>query len=689
MVDGILKKHWPLLLALLGVFGLSLIYSTPTHAAPVVGFNPGLIIDDGIFTNSDSMSPNDIQLFLNSKVVTCKTNGVQPHNYPQTTFTCLKDYRENGKLASQIIYDVAKEFTINPQVLLTLLQKEQSLVTDTWPSDSQYRIATGYGCPDSTPGVCDSKYYGFTNQVSWAARMFRSIMNNSSGWYTPYVLGNNTIYYNPGPYDNANSRYFGRFGTRADIQYCGSTVVNIQNRATQALYNYTPYQPNQAALNAGWAAAPPCGAYGNRNFYQYFTDWFGSTTTRYTWSTVSQNAYYDDSKTLPVNMGTLAAGERYYLTVSIKNTGNVTWNKLGQNPVNLGTTDAKDRVSTFCDPTWINKSPGCNRIASLKEYTVAPGQIGSFEFWITAPSTGSYNELFAPVMEGVTWMGNGSISFPAIVSPSYYTSAITGQYAYTNSTKQTYADIRSLTPGTKYYLGIDLKNTGNVTWNKLGPNPVNLGTTDAKDRVSPFCDSTWINSNPGCNRISSLKEYTVAPGQIGSFEFWVTAPSTGSYNENYLPVVEGKNWMQSPSATFSIGVAPYTWSVGKQSVYIDSSKTTLADINNLKPNTRYYTATEIKNTGNVTWNKLGQNPTSLGTSNARDRTSLICDTTWLACNRPNLIHEYSIGPGQTGSYEFWIKTPASTGALSESFTPLVEGQNWMGSSSITLNLKVQ
>ena len=54
-------------------------------------------------------------------------------------------------------------------------------------------------------------------------------------------------------------------------------MINIQNRATSALYRYTPYQPNAGALAAGYGTAP-CGAYGNRNFYQYFEDWFGNIT---------------------------------------------------------------------------------------------------------------------------------------------------------------------------------------------------------------------------------------------------------------------------------------------------------------------------------------------------------------------------------------------------------------------------
>ena len=265
----------PLFLFVVSLIGVLSLNSAPALATPVTGFNPGKIIDDTVFTNANSMNAGQIQTFLNSKVPTCETWHTAGYGQ-NPPFICLKDYSENGRSAAQIIYDTAQQYQINPQVLIVLLQKEQGLVTDTWPLDSQYRTATGYGCPDTAP--CDSQYYGLTNQLKWSGTMFRAIMNNNPNWYTPYVLGNNTVYFNPGPYDNANNRYFGRFGDRRDIEYCGSTVVNIQNRATQALYNYTPYQPNQASLDAGYGSAPPCGAYGNRNFFLYFTDWFGPTT---------------------------------------------------------------------------------------------------------------------------------------------------------------------------------------------------------------------------------------------------------------------------------------------------------------------------------------------------------------------------------------------------------------------------
>lgn len=248
---------------------VSVVHFSKVSAAPVIGFNAGNIMDDLVFTNTSTMNVAQIQAFLNSKVPVCDTYGTQPSEYGggtraqwgaarygQTVFTCLKDYSEGGKTSAQIIYDAAQEFQINPQVIIVLLQKEQALITDTWPLDIQYRSATGYGCPDTA--ACDSQYYGLTNQVRWAARMFRAILNASPTWYTPYVLGNNYVRWSP------NSS-------------CGGAIINIENRTTQALYNYTPYQPNISSLNAGYGTGDACSAYGNRNFYLYFTDWFGST----------------------------------------------------------------------------------------------------------------------------------------------------------------------------------------------------------------------------------------------------------------------------------------------------------------------------------------------------------------------------------------------------------------------------
>ncbi|MBQ3292868.1 hypothetical protein IJG93_00975 [Candidatus Saccharibacteria bacterium] len=236
-----------------------------TSAANLANFNAGYIISDYQMTDYNSMSEADIQNFLWSKGKCYNTDfryvGTRSDNFSDTTppttwhvldghTVCLAEENMNGETAAHIIWQTAQDYKINPKVLIVLLQKETGLITDPIPNSWDYQRAAGYGCPDTA--ACSEKYYGFKNQIRNAAYLFRIVMDGNSSYYP---IGNNYIQYNP----NAG---------------CGGSIVNIQNLATSALYRYTPYQPNEGALAAGYGTAY-CGAYGNRNFYSYFEDWFG------------------------------------------------------------------------------------------------------------------------------------------------------------------------------------------------------------------------------------------------------------------------------------------------------------------------------------------------------------------------------------------------------------------------------
>ncbi len=270
-----------------GLIGLGLIVLsfpvTPAAALSGSEFSSSDIISDGIFFNGYDMSYPAIQNFLNSKVPVCDTWGTQP--YAGTTrgaygnsrgyappYTCLKDYveaipmrpAEDGlctgvgagtKPAALIIYEVGISCGVNPKVLITLLQREQTLVTDDWPWSIQYRSATGFGCPDTA--ICDSQYYGFFNQVYNAARQFKRYARDKQFFNFRYGV-NNYIQWHP----NGG---------------CGGAQVPIRNQATASLYNYTPYQPNAAALNNLYGTGDGCSSYGNRNFWRIYNEWFGSS----------------------------------------------------------------------------------------------------------------------------------------------------------------------------------------------------------------------------------------------------------------------------------------------------------------------------------------------------------------------------------------------------------------------------
>ena len=224
-------------------------------------WDAGNIISDAVFFDSDAMSQAQVQSFLEARVPSCAGANGQP---------CLKDYRattfsrvavgaghcgaytgESNESAARIIVKVGLACGINPRVLIVMLQKEQTLVTATSPTERQYRVAMGYACPDTAD--CDSKYFGFYNQVysaAWQLRQYTFQPNRA------YRIGSVPIQYHP----NAG---------------CGSSTVNIRNQATANLYNYTPYQPNAAALANLRGVGDGCSAYGNRNFWVFFHDWFG------------------------------------------------------------------------------------------------------------------------------------------------------------------------------------------------------------------------------------------------------------------------------------------------------------------------------------------------------------------------------------------------------------------------------
>jgi hypothetical protein len=255
--------------ALLVAVGLSAMPAATSPAAALSGsmFDPGLIITDTVFYDFTTMSVDQIQNFLNSQVPNCKAN------FGQTP--CLKDFHadtpaktgENGKCtalpaktnqtSAMIIHDIAVACHINPRVLLVTLQKEQGLVQATNPTPYMYRAALGYGCPDSDPAICGKVWSGLFNQLYKAAGQLHWYGNPLSSFTYLKVGSNVSIAYSP----------------KAS---CGRKTFMMKSQATAALYYYTPYTPNAAALANLYGSGDSCSAYGNRNFWRFYSDWFGS-----------------------------------------------------------------------------------------------------------------------------------------------------------------------------------------------------------------------------------------------------------------------------------------------------------------------------------------------------------------------------------------------------------------------------
>lgn len=181
-------------------------------------FDNGYILSDANEANSGAMTLSEIQAFLDTKAGTLK-------NYVTLD--------KNGKMSSaaQIIWQAAQEYKINPQFLLILMQREQSLVEASNPTQKQYDWAMGYGICDS----CDPDdselllFKGFGTQVDKAAWRFR--------WY----------------YDNADNGWLKKAGSTYLID--GHNIY-MANQATANLYSYTPHIK------------------GNYNFWKIWNSWF-------------------------------------------------------------------------------------------------------------------------------------------------------------------------------------------------------------------------------------------------------------------------------------------------------------------------------------------------------------------------------------------------------------------------------
>lgn len=148
-------------------------------------------------------------------------------------------------------------------------------------------------------------------------------------------------------------------------------------------------------------------------------------------------------------------------------------------------------------------------------------------------------------------MNDTGFNFYTSVINTNYSWQLVGEYAYTDQTKTVGRSTVGLNPGDRVYVGFVAKNTGNVTWTNSGMFPVNVGMTHPLDRLSAFYDGSWL----GQNRPARLKESSVAPGQTGTFEFWMDAPSqAGTYREYFSLLSEGAAWMNDPGMNFYMTV---------------------------------------------------------------------------------------------------------------------------------------
>jgi len=249
------------------------------------GFDPGIIVPDQAFGNYFAYAgPEDIQRFLEIRgSVLSNTSNDFLKKLREPADIELKNRLEDpnpnlGRLrtAAELIFDAAQMGKINPQVILTTLQKEQSLITGTFTDEARLQRhldrAMGYACPDG--GVCGDLFLGFYSQLfgnvdNEGNRYLGAVRSFSKSFYTEV----NGVVVGRGPMIDASGSTFSS-APKVKTARIGDTItvnntqgppynapatqqVTLQTSAAAALYRFTPHVYN-----------------GNYNFWKFFTEWF-------------------------------------------------------------------------------------------------------------------------------------------------------------------------------------------------------------------------------------------------------------------------------------------------------------------------------------------------------------------------------------------------------------------------------
>ncbi|OIP79714.1 MAG: hypothetical protein COT39_02755 [Parcubacteria group bacterium CG08_land_8_20_14_0_20_48_21] len=149
--------------------------------------------------------------------------------------------------AAQLIWEAGQYYGISPKFLITLLQKEQSLVTSATLTTEQLDWAMGAGACDSCDKT-DAKrrlvYAGFSKQIAWAAQKYHEYLQDIA------TKGATISGWAPGI-------------TKTTVD--GITVTPV-NSATAALYTYNPWVGKYGGGSARWG--------GNSLLWKRWQEWF-------------------------------------------------------------------------------------------------------------------------------------------------------------------------------------------------------------------------------------------------------------------------------------------------------------------------------------------------------------------------------------------------------------------------------
>lgn len=268
-------------------------------------------------------------------------------------------------------------------------------------------------------------------------------------------------------------------------------------------------------------------------------------------------------------------GEQVLTTLKAKNVGTTTWKQSGAAYTSIYTVRPNYHESQVYinGPGWITSSQ-----IRMTSTSVKPGEVGEFKVMFQLPKQADITESFRLAGENYTWFAQGELRITFDIQGSSKTGTLAPVPQESNSTTDQVTTVNgtpikdtsyaaqflissgsslSMKSGEKTSFSIAFKNTGTKTWKASGTNFVSLYTVDPNYRVSHFATvkSAGLNNGWISNHQIRMKQSEVKPGQLGFFEFDLTAPTTaGSYTEKFRLAAEDTTWIQGGEFSLPITV---------------------------------------------------------------------------------------------------------------------------------------
>ena len=244
---------------------------------------------------------------------------------------------------------------------------------------------------------------------------------------------------------------------------------------------------------------------------------------------------------------TVASGESAKVRVKVKNTGTEAWTQYGANYISAYTYEPKYHVSPYRGPTWLSD----HQAGALVESSVAPGQIGTVEFFVYGPPgfEGELVEEFRLAAEDVSWVGNSvkvamtvgasssdttvetsinRVSTPADTSSTVSASGYDG-FMLIKSVKNVVARAN-----TEVSVRAAFKNSGSKAWTSYELVPANTSLASG-DSIS-YKHSSWVSNSV----MLAVADKTVEPGALEWVDLKFTTPHlAGKYTASFQLVADG------------------------------------------------------------------------------------------------------------------------------------------------------